>query len=305
MKIAVTGGTGFIGRYILRHLVGLGNRLKCWRRPSSDTSGLDDLQSSIEWIEGDLGDDAAAHSLVADCDAVVHGALYRQGSGFRGAEGNIVEFAQKNIAGTLQLIEAAKHAGAGRFVFISSCSVHEKILSGRPLDETHPLWSTSHYGAHKGAIEQFVHSYGLGEGYGICAVRPCGVYGLDRPPQKSKWFDLVRDVVAGKDVHCDRGGKEVHAADVAKAVALLLEAPAEAIKGEAFSCCNMYISDWDVAQLAKEISGSSATIHGWRTSPKNQIVTDKIKRLGMKFGGDALLRSTIEQLVAAVNAESK
>src|SRR5690606_26472436 len=148
-------------------------------------------------------------------------------------------------------------------VFISTCAVHEKILGDRPLDETHPLWATSHYGAHKAAIEQFVHSYGFGEGYPICALRPSGVYGLDHRPEESKWYDLVRDVVAGRDVDGNRGGKEVHAADVAKAVALLLNAPQESIAGQAYSCCNMYISDWDVAQLAKDASGSKATIHGW------------------------------------------
>ena len=56
--------------------------------------------------------------------------------------------------GTLRLIESARAAGVGRFVFISTCAVHEKILDDRPLDEAHPLWAMSHYGAHKAAIEK-------------------------------------------------------------------------------------------------------------------------------------------------------
>ena len=79
------------------------------------------------------------------------------------------------------------------------------------------LWARSHYGAHKAAIEKFVHSYGLGMGYPICALRPTGVYGVMRPVEQSKWFDLVRAIVRGDDVDCQRGGKEVHAADVARA----------------------------------------------------------------------------------------
>ena len=43
-----------------------------------------------------------------------------------------------------------------RFVFIATCAVHDVILSDRPLDEAHPLWPKSHYGAHKAAIEKFV-----------------------------------------------------------------------------------------------------------------------------------------------------
>jgi len=214
-----------------------------------------------------------------------------------GGEGDLLEFVQKNLVGSLQLIEAARAAGVGRFVYISTCAVHDKILDDRPLDETHPLWPMSHYGAHKGAIEKFVHSYGFGHGYPICAVRPTGVYGAARPIESSKWFDLVQAVVRGEEVHCNRGGKEVHAADVAKAASLLLTA--EGITGEAYNCYDRYVSQYEVAEMAKEISGSSAKITGERTQPKHQIVTDKIRKLGMTFGGEPLLRQTIEQLVAA------
>jgi nucleoside-diphosphate-sugar epimerase len=91
-------------------------------------------------------------------------------------------------------------------------------------------WATSHYGAHKAAIEQFVHSYGFGQGYPICALRPTGIYGVARPVASSKWFDLVEAVAHGQAVECRRGGKEVHAADVAKAVEILLSA--EGVAGE-------------------------------------------------------------------------
>jgi len=218
MKIAITGGTGFIGRYILRHLAKNGHSLRCWYHTTSDRSGLDDISSSIEWLPGDLNEEHASRQLVSGCDAVVHAALWRPGKGFRGAEGNLIEFVERNVVGTLRLIESARSAGVGRFVFISTCAVHEKILDNRPLDETHPTWAKSHYGAHKAAIEQFVYSYGLGMGYPISALRPSGVYGLANPPEDSKWYDLVQAVKKGKTVTCERGGKEVHAADVAQAV---------------------------------------------------------------------------------------
>ena len=99
---------------------------------------------------------------------------------------------------------------------------------------------------------------------------------------------------------CQRGGKEVHAADVAKGVKLLLNAPASTIAGEAFNCYDRYTSDWDVAQLAKRISGSKADIRGQQTQPKNQIVTDKLRSLGMTFGGQQLLEATVRQLVKVV-----
>ena len=297
MQVALTGATGFIGRYIATHLAQHGHQLRCWHRTSSNRDAFGHV-GDLNWIEGDLGDSESANSLVEGCDAVVHAALYRPGTGFRGTEGNVIEFVQKNVVGTLALIEAARQAGVGRFVFISTCAVHEKILDDRPLDEAHPLWATSHYGAYKAAIEKFVHSYGLGDGYPICALRPTGVYGATRPIQNSKWFDLVAAVVRGDTVQCSRGGKEVHAADVAKAVGILLTA--DGIAGEAFNCYDRYVSEFDVARLAKELSGSTSRIVGEPLQPKHQIATDKIRALGMKFGGDKLLSQTVSELIEGV-----
>src|SRR5207237_5948974 len=119
-------------------------------------------------------------------------------------------------------------------VFISTCAVHELILDDRPLDEAHPLWPTRHYGAHKAALEAFVHSYGLGQGWPICALRPTGIYGLAHPAQSSRWYDLVGQVLHGEPVASPSGGKEVHAADVARAVELSLDSVAGSVTRQAF-----------------------------------------------------------------------
>ena len=302
MKIAVTGGTGFLGRYILNQLAGSGHHLRCWHRTNSDRSGLENIESQLEWQEGALGNVEAAKSLVSGVDAVVHVALewVRGSDGRRGSgDEDLMTFLQTNLMGSLQLISEARNAGVGRFVFISTCAVHEVILDDRPLDETHPLWPTNHYGAHKGAIEKFVHSYGLGQGWPICSLRPTGIYGLAHPPQNSRWFDLVGKVVRGESVNSVKGGKEVHAADVAKAVDLLLNVEEDLIAGQVFNCYDMYIAEQDVAQIARDISGSSSEIGDLNRGPKHQIVTDYIRNLGMTFGGDELLDRTVEQLVHA------
>lgn len=283
MQIALTGGTGFIGRYIVAHLIGQGHRLRCWYRPMSNRDGFEDSAYSLEWVEGDMGNATSIEALVEGCDAVVHAALYHPGGGFRGGEGDIVEFVEKNVVGTIRLVEAVRAAEVGRFVFISTCAVHEKILDGRPLDETHPLWPTSHYGAHKAALEKFVHSYGLGDGYPICALRPTGVYGIARPVQSSRWFDLVSAVIRGEPVTRQRGGKEVHAQDVAKAVGILLAF--DHVAGEAYNCFDRYISEYEVATIAKRLSGSDSRILGRQTVPKHQIVTAKLRAWAWSLAG--------------------
>ena len=138
----------------------------------------------------------------------------------------------------------------------------------------------------------------LRSGRWIRNLRPTGVYGVAHPVQDSKWYDLVSAVVRGETIPCSRGGKAVHAADVAKAVGILLKA--DGIAGEAYNCYDRYVSEFDLATLAKELSGSSSQIIGEPMQPKHQIVTDKIRALDMQFGGDDLLCQTISELVEGV-----
>jgi nucleoside-diphosphate-sugar epimerase len=112
---------------------------------------------------------------------------------------------------------------------------------------------------------------------------------------QSKWFDLVKAVVQGHPVECRGGGKEVHATDVAGAVEILLSA--DAIAGEAYNCCDRYVSRFEVATLARDLTGSASRITGEPSRPKHQIVTDKLQTLGMRFGGRPLLEQTIRQLI--------
>ncbi len=295
MRIALTGGTGFVGRYVIRRLVSDGHDLVCWHRETSDRTGLEDAQDHLEWVPGELGDAATAAKLVEGCDAVVHAGLYRVAEGFQGAVFDVATYAERNIVGSLQLIQAARRAQVPRFVFISTCAVHDVILEDRPLDEAHPLWPKSHYGAYKAAVEKFVHSFGLGEGYDICSLRPTGIYGVAHPPSESKWYELVQAIAADEPIVAEGGGKEVHVADVAEAVALLLEA--DDIAGQCYNCTDLYVSQWDVAHLAREIVGSEGAIRGSRTRPKHTIETGKIEALGMAFGGRPLLEETVEKLL--------
>src|SRR6516165_12537969 len=262
MRIAITGATGFLGRYLVRQFAEAGHQLRCWHRPDSDRGGFEKQADAIEWLPGSLGDQAAVRELIRGADAVVHAAVQWEGPRNRGAgrHGAADAFFGVNLTGSLQLFQAAFEAGVSRFVFLSTCAVHEVILDGRPLDEAHPLWPTSHYGAHKAALEAFVHSCGLGQGWPICALRPTGIYGLAHPPQDSRWYDLVGQVMRGEPVATPKGGKEVHALDVARAVELLLGADARAIAGQSYNCYDRYVSEQEVARIAKGLTGSASDI---------------------------------------------
>ena len=55
-----------------------------------------------------------------------------------------------------------------------------------------------------------------------------------------------------------------------------------------------------VATMAKEISGSASEIRGETPTPKHQIQTDRLRHLGMSFGGRDLLYATVKQMVQAI-----
>jgi hypothetical protein len=103
----------------------------------------------------------------------------------------------------------------------------------------------------------------------------------------------------GQPIATPKGGKEVQAADAAKAVELLLHADPKKIAGQAFNCYDRYVSEQEVARIAKELTESRSEITDLNRGPKNQIETGKLRALGMTFGGEALLRQTVAELVEA------
>lgn len=296
MKIALTGATGFLGRYLVRQLAGDGHELRAWYRSQAKR---DRISERVDWLQGNLHDDATHRQLILGADAVIHAAVSWPASRSGEKRDDFLEFVETNLLGSLRLMHAAHRAGIERFVFISTCAVHDVILSDRPLDEAHPLWPKSHYGAHKAAIEKFVHSLGLGHEWCVTSIRPTGIYGLDDPPSQSRWYETVQKVLRGETIESSKGGKEVHVSDVAKAVALLLDADQETVRGQAYNCYDMYVSEQRVAEIAREAAGVDCEIADLNAGPKNQIQTDKLRALGMTFGGEPLLEQTIRELVEA------
>ncbi len=146
MKIALTGGTGFIGGRLIEIAIADGHRLTALtRRPQSP-------RESVEWIAGSLEDRPAVAKLVEGADVLIHLA------GVLNAR-DAAAFEAGNVDGTLAMLAAATAGGARRFVHVSSLAAREPRLSL--------------YGASKARSEALVETSGLD----WAIVRPPAVYG--------------------------------------------------------------------------------------------------------------------------------
>ncbi len=131
MHTFVTGGTGFIGGAVVRHLLDTGHTVRALVRPGADTQQLDDL--AVERVEGDLRDASSLRRGIAGCDWVFHvAALYSYwGHGWD-------DFYQTNVEGTRNVLEAAKDAGVARVVHTSSIAALGLPKDGTPATELTP-----------------------------------------------------------------------------------------------------------------------------------------------------------------------
>ncbi len=302
MRVALTGATGYLGRFVSADLHAQGHQLRALSRAHADRSGF---ACAIEWIDGDLRDPLAHTRLLEGADALIHLAFEHVPGRYRGGEGRDLQgFLTANLYGSLDLLLRARALGVQRAVLLSTRAVYGQRYLERILDERHPALPDSHYGAHKAALEAFVSAFGRGEGWPICALRPTGVYGLSHPLGRSKWYDLVRATLDERAHDDSRGGTEVHGRDLARAVRLLLEAPAERIAGEVFNCSDLYVSNRDVARLVQTVSGVRGPLPAAPAAmTRDVMVCTRLKALGMTFGGRPLLEQTVAELVAAIRNE--
>lgn len=296
MTAAVTGATGLVGRFIVEKLVREGVAVRAWRRPNADISGL---PSAVEWIEGDLQSPQSMSKLVDGADMLVHSALDHVPGLYRGGEGeDLARYLKTNVGDTLALLATARAAGVRRCVFVSSRAVFGGWPGTNRLSDEDCVRPNSNYGAAKAAVEAFVQSWGLAEGWQIAALRPTGVYGLVVPAAKSKWFDLVGCALRGEAVPA-RSGTEVHGCDVAQSVWRLLQAEAGQVAGRMFNCSDIAITTRDIVRLVHRIGGISGPLPEDSQPPGNIMKCDGLKRLGVTFGGWPLLERTIAELVSA------
>ncbi len=296
--IAVTGATGYVGRFVVAELQNRGITVCALSRANSDRSGF---AQPIKWVTGDLRDTDAIHQLVENADAVVHLAYEHVSGKYRNGEGDdLPAWLDANLNGSLRLLQAARQAGVKRFVFLSSRAVFSRTEAGQVLDERHPISPDTHYGAYKAAVEAFLQSFAHTGSMSTCSVRATGIYGLTHPLERSKWWELIQAVLHKQPIPSNRGGTEVHGADVAKVIATLLTRPK--LDVEVLHLSDLYVTTREIVRLIREFAQRPGDLPPDSPEPNNVMVSRYLADLGIMLGGTPLLEKTIAELVDAARA---
>lgn len=300
--VAVTGATGYVGRFVVAELQRHNVHVRALARPQSDRGGF---TAPVEWVTGDLLVADTLAAFVQGADAVVHLAYAHAPGRYRGGEGDdLAAWLDANVNGSLRLLIAAQAAGVERFVFLSSRAVFSRTEPGRVLDEAHPTSPDTHYGAYKVVVEGFLQSFAHAAGMKTCAVRATGVYGVTWPVDRSKWWGLVNAVLHDEEITWCGGGTEVHGADVARVIRHYLANPA--LGTEVIHVSDGYITHREVVRLARILSGWPGPLPPAPPAPPaNPLVCRRLAEMGLTLGGAAALESTVAALVHAAAEQAQ
>jgi len=172
--IFVTGGTGFLGSYLLRYLVTQDVQIRALKRTTSSMALVKDIVNQIEWIEGDILDVSCLMNAMKNVDQVYHCAA-------------IVSFEQKtfdtmmqvNVEGTANIVNIALKSKIKKLVYISSIAAIGRIKNQKNINEK-TQWQASkinsQYAISKYLAEQEVWR-GIAEGLNAAMINPSVILG--------------------------------------------------------------------------------------------------------------------------------
>jgi UDP-glucose 4-epimerase len=212
--VLITGGTGFIGRRLVKALLTAGAEVTV---ADQDPYPDPDVRS----VTGDLCDPAVREAAVAPgLDTIVH--LAAMTSVLRSMEDPAGVY-RLNVDVTADLLERARRRDIPRFLFASTNAVTGDV-GATPISERTPLRPLTPYGATKAAAEMLLSAYHGAYGMLTCALRFANVYGPGMHHKDSFVPRLMRAAAAGTGVRVYGDGTQlrdyVHVDDVVQAVTL-------------------------------------------------------------------------------------
>lgn len=179
MRALVTGGAGFIGSHIVRRLLATGHDVRVVDNLSTGRlANLDEVIGDIEFFEVDIRDSEPLARVAQRCDYIFHVAALPSVPRSVASPGPSHE---TNATGTLNVLCAARDAGARRVVFASSSSIYGAVRELPKREDMRPL-PISPYAVSKLAGESYCRSFFEVYGLEAVALRYFNVFGPRQDP---------------------------------------------------------------------------------------------------------------------------
>ena len=205
----ITGAQGCIGSWIVKALIERGDAAVVFDR-SDDSRRLNAIMSDealarVPFITGDITDGSSVLTALSNSAAMK--IIHLAGLQVPTCRVEPVTGALVNVAGTLNVFEAARQLKLKRVVYASSAAVYGMNDDDVALDETAECEPTTHYGVFKRANEGNARVYYLDHGLSSVGLRPLTVYGVNRDTGlTSDPTKAMKSAVLGQPFHIRFGG---------------------------------------------------------------------------------------------------